>query len=128
MFKSFVRPPWHRVAVVIAFSIFFLKLPQLMPLAWKWLVVVFICIFFLACPQPKGLKRGIVAGVFSLIFAGLGQLYVREYMRGFLYIVVAVFAYMTANYSAKSWVFNNIVFIVAAIDAFSFGKRGIGIL
>lgn len=99
-----------------------------MPLGWKWAVVLLIALFFLALPVMNGMKGGLIAGVFSLIFAGLGQLYVREYGRGLLFIIVAVFAYMTTNYSAKSWVFNNIVFIVSAIDAFSIGKRGIGIL
>ncbi len=128
MSAVFVKPTTGRLISVIAFSLFFLKLPNLMPLAWKWLVVMLIAIFFLAFPTIKGIKGGLIAGFFSLIFAGLGQLYVREYGRGMLFIIVAVFAHMTINYSAKSWVFNNILFIISAVDAFSLGKRGIGIL
>ncbi|MFQ5597929.1 MAG: hypothetical protein ACE5GK_07750 [Nitrospiria bacterium] len=98
-----------------------------MPIGWKCSIVVLILIFFLAVPDVKGYGGGVLAGLFSLIFAGLGQLYVREYARGLLFIVLAVFAYMTTSYSAKAWIFNIILFIVSAIDAFSFGKRGIGI-
>lgn len=99
-----------------------------MPSFWKWVVVALILLFFLLPSLQHGLKGGLVAGFFSLAFAGLGQLYVREYGRGVIFILIAVFAYMTTGYSAKAWVFNNILFIVSAIDAFSLGKRGIGIL
>ncbi len=92
------------------------------------MVVAAILIFFLAIQEQKGLKGGVIAGLFSLAFAGFGQLYVRQYARGIFFIVVAVFSYMTTDYSAKAWVLNIVVFIFAAIDAFSFGKRGIGIV
>lgn len=99
-----------------------------MPMVWKTMIVLAILIFFLFLPDQKGVKGGLLAGFFSLVFAGLGQLYVREYGRALLFIVAAVFGYMTTGYSGKAWVFNNILFIIAAIDAFSYGKRGIGIL
>ncbi len=99
-----------------------------MPLFWKWVVVALILFFFLLPSLRHGLKGGLVAGFFSLAFAGLGQLYVREYGRGMVFIVIAVFAYMTTGYSAKADVLNKVLFIVSAIDAFSLGKRGIGIL
>ncbi|MBN4054605.1 hypothetical protein JYT87_02740 [Nitrospira defluvii] len=99
-----------------------------MPIVWKWITVVMIMIFFLFIPDLKGLKGGLLAGFFSLMFAGLGQFYVRQYLRGFLFSFGAVFTYMIREYSPRSEVFNIILFIIAAIDAFSFGKRGIGIL
>ena len=125
---QFVKPTFGRSIVAILFSLFFFRLPELMPMFWKVIVVLFILLFFLFIPDQKGMKGGILAGFFSLIFAGLGQLYVREYGSALLFIIIAVFSYMTTGYSGKAWVLNNILFIVAAIDAFSYGKRGIGIL
>jgi len=92
------------------------------------MVVAAILIFFLAIQEQKGIRGGVIAAFFSLVFAGFGQLYVREYTRGVFFILVAVFSYMTTDYSAKAWVLNVVVFIFAAIDAFSLGKRGIGIV
>ncbi len=92
------------------------------------MVVAMILVFFLFIPDLKGYAGGLVAGIFSLIFAGLGQFYVRQYLRGFLFSFGAVFTYMIREYSPRSIVFNIVLFIIAAIDAFSFGKRGIGIL
>ncbi len=125
---QFVKPTIGRIIVTLLFSLFFYRLPEIMTMTSKIIVVLFILLFFLVLPDQKGLKGGLLAGFFSLIFAGLGQLYVREYGRAFLFILIAVFSYMTTGYSGKAWVLNNIVFIISAVDAFSFGKRGIGIL
>ncbi len=121
------RPTLGRILVALTCSIFFLRLPDLMPITWKALVVVMILLFFLVIPDLRGLKGGLVACFFSLSFAGFGQFYAREYLRGFLFSFGAVFSYMMRNYSAKSEIFNIVLFIIAAIDAFSYGKRGIGI-
>ncbi len=127
MFDQISKPTRGRVITAVLLSLFFLRLPELMPSIGKWLVVAVILIFFLGIQEQKGMKGGVIAGMFSLAFAGFGQLYVREYTRGVFFILFAVFAYMTTGYSSKAWVLNVIIFIFAAIDAFSFGKRGIGI-
>jgi len=124
----FVKPTRGRIIVTVLFSLFFYKMPDLLPVPWKLIVILFIFLFFLFIPDQKGVKGGLIAGLFSLIFAGLGQLYVREYGRAFLFILIAVFSYMTTGYSGKAWVLNNVVFILSAVDAFSIAKRGIGII
>lgn len=113
------------IAVIIA--LFYWKLPEIMPAAWKGVVIVLIVLFFVALPELKGLGGGAVAGFFSLAFAGLGHLYVRQYARAFLFFLGGIFAYMISGYSPKSVLFNILLFIIAAFDAFSFGKRGFGI-
>lgn len=127
MVSRITMPVFGRSLIAISFSLLFLRLPGLMPMPWKWLIISLILVFFLFIPDTKGIKGGVIAGFFSLVFAGLGQLYVREYGRGLLFITLGIFAYMTTDYSSKAWVFNNILFIISAIDAFSFGKRGFGI-
>jgi len=128
MSLQFVKPTRGRIIVTVLFSLFFYRMPELLPVFWKLIVILFILLFFLFLPDQKGMRGGLLAGLFSLIFAGLGQLYVREYARAFLFILTAVFCYMTTGYSGKAWIANNVLFIIAAVDAFSFGKRGIGIL
>jgi len=128
MFDQISKPSTGRIVCAMMLSFFFMRMPELLPPLGKWLVVASILLFFLAVPEQKGLKGGLIASLFSLAFAGFGHLYVRQYTRGVIFIVTAVFAYMTTGYSAKSWVFNIVLFIFAAIDAFSFGKRGIGIV
>ncbi len=123
-----IKPTLGRIALAVVASLFILRLPELMPMVWRVAVVSLILAFFLFLPDQKGTKGGLVAAFFSLVFAGLGQLYVREYVRALLFITAAVFGYMTTGYSGKAWVFNNVLFIIAAIDAFSYAKRGIGIL
>jgi len=124
---NFNPPRPGRILVALLCSIFFMRLPDLMPMAWKGLIVILILVFFLVLPDMRGLKGGLIACFFSLAFAGFGQFYVRQYMRGFLFTFGAVFSYMMRNYSAKSEIFNIVLFLVAAVDAFSYGKRGIGI-
>lgn len=72
--------------------------------------------------------RPIIAAMLSLIFAGLGHLYLRQYIRGVFLFGLAIFLWMTSDYSAKAMIFNVILFVFSAFDAFSFGKRGFGIL
>jgi len=128
MFDQTSKPSRGRVITAILLSLFFMRMPELLPLSGKWIVVAAILIFFLAIQEQKGIKGGVIAALFSFAFAGFGQLYVRQYARGIFFIVVAVFSYMTTDYSAKAWVLNVVVFIFAGVDAFSFGKRGIGIV
>lgn len=123
-----IKPTGARIAITVLASLFILRLPELMPMLWRFVVVGLILAFFLFLPDQKGTKGGLLAGFFSLIFAGFGQLYVREYGRALLFITAAVFGYMTTGYSSKAWVFNNVLFILAAVDAYSYAKRGIGIL
>ncbi len=107
---------------------FYWRLPNIMSIELKGVVIVMIVLFFFGFPNLKGVPGGVVAGGFSLAFAGLGHLYVREYARAFLFLFGGIFAYMTSGYSSKSVIFNILLFIISAFDAFSFGKRGFGII
>jgi len=79
-------------------------------------------------PLQKGSIVAILAGAFSLFFAGIGQLFLREYARGVLFLVPALFLWKLADYWPQMMLANLILFIISAVDAFSLGKRGIGIL
>ncbi len=124
---NFSRPSVGRVLLTIFLSLFILSLPELMPVAGKLIVVILILFFFLLKPGLKGLTGGCVACFFSLVFAGLGQLYVGEYGKGFFFILGGRFAYMISDYSPRFLLFGIVLFIIAAVDAFSLGKRGFGI-
>ena len=72
--------------------------------------------------------KPILAGILSLFFAGLGQLFLREYARGVLFIIPALFLWKLADYWPQMTLANMMLFIFSAVDAFSLGKRRIGIL
>lgn len=78
--------------------------------------------------EPKVVWRPIIAALLSLVFAGLGHLYLRLYGRAFLYLFLGLLFYQLSDYSPRSMIFNVILFIFSAFDAFSFGKRGYGII
>jgi hypothetical protein len=79
-------------------------------------------------PLRPGATAAILAGSFSLFFAGIGQLFLREYARGALFFVPALFLWKLADYWPQMVLANQMLFIFSAVDAFSLGKRGIGIL
>ncbi len=72
--------------------------------------------------------KPIIAAILSLVFAGLGQLFLREYVRAVLFILPALLLLQLAHYWPQMVLANIMLFIFAAVDAFSLGKRGIGIL
>lgn len=72
--------------------------------------------------------KPIIAAALSFLFAGLGHLYLRQYLRGGLYLLLASFLYRISGYSPRAEMLNMILFVFAAFDAFSFGKRGHGIV
>ncbi len=72
--------------------------------------------------------RPLLAALLSLVFAGLGHLVVQQYGRAVLFILPAAFFWKLADYYPQMMLANVILFIVSAVDAFSLGKRGIGIL
>jgi len=74
------------------------------------------------------MMKPILAGVLSLFFAGMGQLFLKEYVRGALFIIPALFLWKLADYYPQMTLANMVLFILSAVDAFSLGKRGIGIL
>lgn len=71
--------------------------------------------------------KSIIATVLSLWFAGIGHLFLREYARATLFIIPALFLWKLADYWPQMSLANMILFIFAAVDAFSLGKRRIGI-
>jgi ABC-type multidrug transport system permease subunit len=71
--------------------------------------------------------KPIIASILSLVFAGLGHLFLRQYGLALLFAMPASFLWKLTDYYPQMLLGNIILFIVAAVDAFSFGKRGIGI-
>lgn len=71
--------------------------------------------------------RPIIAAVLSLVFAGLGHLYLRKWGRGCTFLFLAFFLFRISGYSPRAMMLNVVLFVFAAFDAFSFGKRGFGI-
>jgi len=71
--------------------------------------------------------KPILAAILSLLFAGLGHIFLREYARAALFIFPALFLWKLAHYWPQMTLANMILFIFCAADAFSLGKRGIGI-
>lgn len=78
--------------------------------------------------RAGSLARPLIAAGLSLLFAGVGHLYLRRYTRGILILIIALFLWRISDYSPRSYLLNVIVFVFAAFDAFSLAKRGIGIL
>jgi hypothetical protein len=72
--------------------------------------------------------RAIIASVLSLVFAGLGHLYLRKWGRGVSILFVAAFLFKISGYSPRAMMLNVVLFVFSAFDAFSFGKRGHGIV
>lgn len=75
-------------------------------------------------PDPV---RPIIAAVLSLVFAGLGHLYLRKWGRGASILFVAAFLFKISGYSPRAMMLNVALFVFSAFDAYSFGKRGFGI-
>lgn len=71
--------------------------------------------------------KPILAAFLSLVFAGLGHLFLRNYPRAVLFLIPAAFLWKLTDYWPQVMLGNIILFIVSAVDAFSLGKRGIGI-
>ncbi|HIE65574.1 MAG: hypothetical protein ABGX83_10070 [Nitrospira sp.] len=118
---------WRGIIGVILSLSYYVSPEQMMPVSGRGIVIFLIFLFFVILPDLKGLRGGAVAGFLSLAFAGMGHLYVRQYARAFLFSLGGVFSYMISNYSPKSVLFNILIFIISAVDSFSFGKRGFGI-
>ncbi len=71
--------------------------------------------------------RPVIAAGLSLVFAGLGHLFLRKYLRAAMFSLMAGFIYMISDYWPKGMLLNLIFFIITAFDAFSIGRRGFGI-
>ncbi|MFQ5542989.1 MAG: hypothetical protein ACE5FY_01405 [Nitrospiria bacterium] len=121
------HPTLWRSVIVLSFSFVFITLPNYMPPILHVATTLLICVVFITVPDKQGIRSGLIAGVFSLVFTGLGHLYTREYGRAFFFILGGLFAYMLTGYKMQFILFNLVLFVVSAIDSFSFGKRGIGI-
>ena len=71
--------------------------------------------------------RPILGAALSLVFAGLGHLFLKQYGRGVIFIIPALFLWKLSHYWPQMMLANIMLFIVAAVDAFSWGKRGFGV-
>ena len=71
--------------------------------------------------------KPILAALLSLVFAGLGHLALKQYTRAVFFLIPASFLWKLTDYWPQMMLGNIILFIFSAVDAFSIGKRGIGI-
>ncbi len=69
----------------------------------------------------------VAAAILSLCFAGMGHLIVGQYVRAIAFLVPNYFIYSISDYWPPGMLVNVVCFIIAAVDAFSFGRRGFGI-
>ncbi len=74
------------------------------------------------------LVKALIAALLSLLFAGLGHLYLERYPRAFLLIGLGALLYVGAAFFPPATLINLGLFIFSAFDAFSFGCHGHGIL
>ena len=72
--------------------------------------------------------KPVLAALLSLVFAGIGHLFVRAYLRAFAFFVPNWFLYTISGYWPNGVLLNIVCFIVAAFDAYSLAKNGRGIL
>ncbi|MBI3802166.1 MAG: hypothetical protein HY282_00185 [Nitrospirae bacterium] len=77
---------------------------------------------------PRPLWKAISAALLSLLFAGLGHLILAEYGRGALLLSAGIAVYSLTAYWPPATALNIVLFIFAAFDAFSIGRRGFGIV
>ncbi len=68
-----------------------------------------------------------LAAALSLVFAGLGHLFARAYLRAGVFLVGNYFMYTISDYWPNAVLINIVCFILAAFDAFSIAKNGRGI-
>ena len=78
-------------------------------------------------PFWKTWFTAITAALLSLVFAGLGHLFLFS-DRGLLLFVLAILLYFFAPMWELAFYLNIMLFIFSAADAFSIGYRGFGIV
>jgi TM2 domain-containing membrane protein YozV len=71
--------------------------------------------------------KPILAAIFSLGFAGVGHLFLGQFIRAIFFIIPALFLWQLSHYWPQMVLANMMLFIFSAVDAFSFGKRDMGI-
>lgn len=70
------------------------------------------------------LWKTMAAVLLSLVFAGLGHLILKEYLRGGVFLFVAFTVNFFSGYYPAAILLNFIIFIFSAFDAFSIANRG----
>lgn len=79
-------------------------------------------------PAPPPLWKPITAALLSMAFAGLGHFILQEYLRGGLLMAGGLLIFSLTAYWPPATAFNIVLFVFAAFDAFSIGRRGFGIV
>ena len=110
-------------------------LPQYYPRAFpnpRWFFEVGVLLLLYALlthlmPFWKTWLTAITAALLSLVFAGLGHLFLFS-DRGLVLFVLAILLYFFAPIWELAFYLNIMLFIFSAADAFSIGYRGFGIL
>lgn len=79
-------------------------------------------------PKSTTLWKAVTAALLSIVFAGLGHFLLQEYARGGALLAAGLLIFSLTAYWPPATAFNIILFIFAAFDAFSIGRRGFGIV
>ncbi len=77
--------------------------------------------------HQNSLLRPMLAALLSLVFGGLGHLYLKAYLRGIGFLLPNSFVYVISDYWPNGVLLNMVGFIIAAFDAFSIGRNDRGI-
>ncbi len=97
---------------------------------WFFAVAVLLLLYALLTyllPFWKTWFAAITAALLSLVFAGLGHLFLFS-DRGLFLFVLAILLYFFAPMWELAFYLNIMLFIFSAADAFSIGYRGFGII
>ncbi len=76
--------------------------------------------------QP--LWKPVTAALLSMVFAGLGHFLLQKYARGGVLLAAGALIFSLTAYWPPATALNIILFVFAAFDAFSIGRRGFGIV
>jgi hypothetical protein len=130
------QQPMGRIEVLAASGLsivlgFFLPRYSNMPSReWFFTVAALLLIYALITyffPIWKTWSTAITAALLSLVFAGLGHLFLFN-DRGLFLIVLAILLYFFRPMWELAYYLNMMLFIFSAVDAFSIGYRGFGII
>ncbi|SRR6266446_5700844 len=123
--------PMGKTEVLVAAALSII-LGYLLPQYNLWFFAVAVLLLFYALltyflPFWKTWFTAITAALLSLVFAGLGHLFLFH-DRGLLLFGLAIVLYFFTPMWEFAFYLNTMLFIFSAVDAFSIGYRGFGII
>ncbi|NKE70042.1 hypothetical protein [Candidatus Manganitrophus noduliformans] len=79
-------------------------------------------------PRSATLWKPVTAALLSMVFAGLGHFLLQAYARGGVLLAAGALIFSLTAYWPPATALNIMLFVFAAFDAFSIGRRGFGIV